>query len=127
MARLVDKQMKFQSAKAVKAYLRSRGIPESTVRGISSALIDDAIRQSDSLLIARFFTAFALALREEGWGAERITRMLQRTDKQMGRVTSGESTWRDLIDELREQTGLIVNCDPEWSEGEIPEEYKEVH
>ena len=45
----------------------------------------------------------------------------------MGRVTSGESTWRDLIAELRDQTGLIVNCDPEWSEGEIPEEYKEVH
>ena len=127
MAKLVDKRMKFQSAKAVKAYLRSRGIPESTVRGISSALIDDAIRQSDSLLIARFFTAFALALREEGWGAERITRMLQRTDKQMGRVTSGESTWRDLIDELRDQTGLIVNCNPEWSESDLPEEYKEVH
>ena len=126
MARLVDKQMKFQSAKAVKAYLRSRGIPESTVRGISSALIDDAIRQSDSLLIARFFTAFALALREEGWGAERITRMLQRTDKQMGRVTSGDCTWRDLINELREQTGLIENCDPEWSESDLPEEYKEV-
>lgn len=125
--KLNDKQMRFGSAKAVKAYLRSRGIPESTVRGISSALIDDAIRQSDSLLIARFFTAFALALREEGWGAERITRMLQRTDKQMGRVTSGDCTWRDLINELREQTGLIVNCDPEWSEGEIPEEYKEVH
>jgi hypothetical protein len=119
--------MRFGSAKAVKAYLRSRGIPESTVRGISSALIDDAIRQSDSLLIARFFTAFALALREEGWGAERITRMLQRTDKQMGRVTSGDCTWRDLINELREQAGLIVNCDPEWSEGEIPDEYKEVH
>ena len=126
MARLVDKQMKFQSAKAVKAYLRSRGIPESTVRGISSALIDDAIRQSDSLLIARFFTAFALALREEGWGAERIPRMLQRTDKQMGRVTSGDCTWRDLINELREQTGLIENCDPEWSESDLPEEYKEV-
>ena len=125
--KLNDKQMRFGSAKAVKAYLRSRGIPESTVRGISAALIDDAIRQSDSLLIARFFTAFALALREEGWGAERITRMLQRTDKQMGRVTSGDCTWRDLINELREQTGLIVNCDPEWSEGEIPEEYKEVH
>ena len=125
--RLNDKQMRFGSAKAVKAYLRSRGIPESTVRGISAALIDDAIRQSDSLLIARFFTDFALALREEGWGAERITRMLQRTDKQMGRVTSGDCTWRDLINELREQTGLIVNCDPEWSEGEIPEEYKEVH
>lgn len=124
---LNDKQMKFQSTKAVKAYLRSRGIPESTVRGISAALIDDAIRQSDSLLIARFFTAFALALREEGWGAERITRMLQRTDRQMGRVTSGDCTWRDLINELREQTGLIVNCDPEWSEGEIPDEYKEVH
>lgn len=121
------KSIEFKSAKAVKAYLRSRGIPESTVRGISAALIDDAIRQSDSLLIARFFTAFALALREEGWGAERITRMLQRTDKQMGRVSSGESTWRDLINELRDQTGLIVNCDPEWSEGEIPEEYKEVH
>lgn len=125
--KLNDKQMRFQSTKAVKAYLRSRGIPESTVRGISSALIDDAIRQSDSLLVARFFTAFALALREEGWGAERITRMLQRTDKQMGRITSGDCTWRDLINELREQTGLIVNCDPEWSEGEIPEEYKEVH
>jgi hypothetical protein len=124
---LNDKQMKFQSTKAVKAYLRSRGIPESTVRGISAALIDDAIRQSDSLLIARFFTAFALALREEGWGAERITRMLQRTDKQMGRVTSGDCTWRDLINELREQTGLIVNCDPEWSETELPDEYKEVH
>lgn len=124
---LNDKQMRFSSAKAVKAYLRSRGIPENTVRGISAALIDDAIRQSDSLLIARFFTAFALALREEGWGAERITRMLQRTDKQMGRVTSGDCTWRDLINELREQTGLIVNCDPEWSEGEIPDEYKEVH
>ena len=124
--KLNDKQMRFSSAKAVKAYLRSRGIPESTVRGISSALIDDAIRQSDSLLIARFFTAFALALREDGWGAERITRMLQRTDKQMGRVTSGDCTWRDLINELREQTGLIVNCDPEWSEGEIPDEYKEV-
>ena len=127
MMKLNDKQIRFGSAKAVKAYLRSRGIPESTVRGISSALIDDAIRQSDSLLVARFFTAFALALREEGWGAERITRMLQRTDKQMGRVTSGENTWRDLINELREQTGLIVNCDPEWSEGEIPDEYKEVH
>lgn len=127
MKKLSDKQMRFQSAKAVKAYLRSRGIPESAVRGISSALIDDAIRQSDSLLIARFFTAFALALREEGWGAERITRMLQRTDKQMGRVTSGDCTWRDLINELREQTGLVVNCDPEWSEGELPEEYKEVH
>ena len=125
--KLNEKQMRFGSAKAVKAYLRSRGIPESTVRGISAALIDDAIRQSDSLLIARFFTAFALALREEGWGAERITRMLQRTDKQMGRVTSGDCTWRDLINELREQTGLIVNCDPEWSEGEIPDEYKEVH
>lgn len=125
--KLNDKQMRFSSAKAVKAYLRSRGIPESTVRDISATLIDDAIRQSDSLLIARFFTAFALALREEGWGAERITRMLQRTDKQMGRVTSGDCTWRDLIDELREQTGLIVNCDPEWSEGEIPDEYKEVH
>lgn len=125
--KLNDKQMRFQSAKAVKAYLRSRGIPESTVRDISATLIDDAIRQSDSLLIARFFTAFALALREEGWGAERITRMLQRTDKQMGRVTSGDCTWRDLINELREQTGLIVNCDPEWSEGEIPDEYKEVH
>lgn len=125
--KLNDKQMRFQSAKAVKAYLRSRGIPESTVRDISATLIDDAIRQSDSLLIARFFTAFALALREEGWGAERITRMLQRTDKQMGRVTSGDCTWRDLIDELREQTGLIVNCDPEWSEGEIPDEFREVH
>ena len=125
--KLSDKQIRFGSAKAVKAYLRSRGIPESTVRGISAALIDDAIRQSDSLLVARFFTAFALALREEGWGAERITRMLQRTDKQMGRVTSGDCTWRDLINELREQTGLIVNCDPEWSEGEIPEEYKEVN
>ena len=124
--KLNEKQMRFGSAKAVKAYLRSRGIPESTVRGISSALIDDAIRQSDSLLIARFFTAFALALREEGWGAERITRMLQRTDKQMGRVTSGESTWRDLINELREQTGLIVNCNPDWSESDLPEEYKEV-
>ena len=125
--KLNDKQMRFQSAKAVKAYLRSRGIPESTVRDISATLIDDAIRQSDSLLIARFFTAFALALREEGWGAERLTRMLQRTDKQMGRVTSGDCKWRDLIDELREQTGLIVNCDPEWSEGEIPDEFREVH
>ena len=124
---LNDKQMRFSSAKAVKAYLRSRGIPEGAVRGISSALIDDAIRQSDSLLIARFFTAFALALREEGWGAERITRMLQRTDKQMGRVSSGEASWNDLMTELREKTGLVINCDPEWSETELPDEYKEVH
>lgn len=125
--KLNDKQMRFSSAKAVKAYLRSRGIPEGTVRGISAALIDDAITQSDSLLIARFFTAFALALREEGWGAERITRMLRRTDEQMGRVTSGECTWKDLIDELADKTGLMVNCNPEWSESELPEKYKEVN
>jgi hypothetical protein len=53
--------------------------------------------------------------------------MLQRTDKQMGRVSSGENTWKDLMDELADQTGLIVNCDPEWSETELPEKYKEVH
>ena len=126
MAKLVEKKQTFPSAGAVKMFLRRKGIPESVVRELTSTLIDEAIRQSDSLLIARFFTAFALALREEGWGAERITRMLQRTDKQMGRVTSGDCTWRDLINELREQTGLIVNCDPEWSETELPDEYKEV-
>ena len=124
--RLNDKQMRFGSAKAVKAYLRSRGIPESVVRELTSTLIDEAIRQSDSLLIARFFTAFALALREEGWGPDRITRMLQRTDKQMGRVSSGEASWNDLMTELREKTGLVINCDPEWSETELPDEYKEV-
>ena len=126
MAKLVEKKQTFPSAGAVKMFLRRKGIPESVVRELTSTLIDEAIRQSDSLLIARFFTAFALALREEGWGAERITRMLQRTDKQMGRVSSGEASWNDLMTELREKTGLVINCDPEWSETELPDEYKEV-
>ena len=127
MAKLVEKKQTFPSAGAVKMFLRRKGIPESVVRELTSTLIDEAIRQSDSLLIARFFTAFALALREEGWGPDRITRMLQRTDKQMGRVSSGEASWNDLMTELREKTGLVINCDPEWSETELPDEYKEVH
>lgn len=124
MAKLFDKKQTFPSAGAVKMFLRRKGIPESVVRELTSTLIDEAIRQSDSLLIARFFTAFALALREEGWGAERITRMLQRTDKQMGRVTSGECSWHEMIEELKEKTGLMVNCDPEWSESDLPTEYE---
>lgn len=127
MAHLIDnKRQTFPSAGAVKMFLRRKGIPEGTVKALTATLIDEAMRQNDALSMSRFFTAYALALLEEGMETERILEILRKTDQQMGRVSSGENTWAELMEELKEKTGVYINCDPEWSEAELPPEYEEV-
>lgn len=96
--------------KEVTGYLRMRGIPKPMIDQIRNALIYDSVTESNNIKADRIFAACALAARRAyGFGPERIMRLLREFDHVMGAVGEMEDRdWTDVMEELREETGIIV-------------------
>ncbi len=119
--------MKFGSMKQVETYLRAKGVPKEGIKAIEGALIDDALRQTNNLTVARFYTATAIVLHDNlGFGPVRIPRTLHAVDEIFRQVADGEKDWEEVMDELKEKTGMCINTDPNWSETEIDKDAREV-
>lgn len=102
------------SLKAVETYLAHYGIPRHMITKIRASLINDAIRESDSMKYDRIYTGIALALRKAyGFGPEKILRGLKKFDEICGSVLTGdgldERDWTDIMQELKDETGIVIS------------------
>lgn len=80
---------------------------------IRLAFIDDAIQNGKDVQADRIYTLIALMLHDAyGMGQKRIIKGLQLFDQYCGR-TAEEWSWTDVMKELRDKTGLVVQTDGE--------------
>lgn len=113
----------FNSMPKVERYLRLKGIPKDYIYAMRNALISDAITQADGFTVARFYTAFGLALYEQyGYTEEQLVPIYQQVSEIMQSVGNDETTWHEQMEKLRDLAGIIINVDPDFSEIELPEE-----
>lgn len=91
------------------AYLASRGIPKQMVKEIRMQLTYDAVTQAKDLQYDRIYASIGLMLHKEyGFGQQRILRGLKRFDEIAGSVLDPETDWTNVMEELRDDVGIIV-------------------
>lgn len=94
--------------KQIRDFLKSRGISKNMTDAIIITLTQKAIEEGNSVQADRIYTFMALMLHEVyGFGAKRIIKGLEKYDEYCGR-TPEEWDWPDIMKELREKTGLVI-------------------
>ena len=112
-----------KSWEQVERILKTYNIPKQRVRQIREALTYDAMQKSDEIIMARYLTAFGVALNEQyGFQENELGQIYQRVYDILSSVAQGSKEWQDYMIYLRDHGGIIVNFDPEWAEMEITEE-----
>lgn len=89
--------------------LRSKNINDNTIRQIKECLTWEAVHEASNVQFDRIFTAMCMAIREEyGFGGKKILRAADRANKILISIGESEESWQDLMQNLREETGIIV-------------------
>ena len=110
----VTNGMKYTLAQ-ITGYLAQKGIPKSMVTQIRQHLTYDSVAESHAVIADRIFAGIAIAARKAfGFGPKRIMQLLKEFDAVAGSVLDGpdgkrsNKDWTDLMEWLREETGLII-------------------
>ena len=94
--------------KQIAPYLRSKGVPQSVIKDIRMAFINDAVMNAGGVHADRLYTAVAMMLHDAyGFGHKRIFAGLAKLDELYERIAD-DVKWVDVMSELREKTGIVV-------------------
>lgn len=108
---MASKDGAFENTKMIYAYLKARGIPKPIVDRIRKTLAEDALVDGKMLAYNRIYTAVALMLRRHlGFGRKRIIDALHAFDDICGSVLDEDREWAEIMQELDDETGLIIRC-----------------
>lgn len=109
----ITEGMKY-SLQQITGYLKARGIPKQMIDQIRMSLTYDAVTQSKDIQYDRIYTGIGLMLRKEyGFGRERILRGLKCFDDTVGSVLDPDKDWTTVMDELRDDVGIIIRSGDE--------------
>lgn len=73
---------------------------------------NDISSEMSKYSVETLMTCFALAERQlYGFGPKRILRSLRCIDELFGKILSGEASMEDYIQEIKDETGLIIKFD----------------
>lgn len=109
----ITKGMK-HTLKEITCYLKVKGVPKQMIEEIRMHLAYDAVTQGKAVQYDRIYTAVAIVLRKAfGFGPQRILKGLRCFDETVGSVLEPDADWTDLMDWLRDETGIIVRTDAE--------------
>lgn len=99
--------------KQVTGFLRQRGVSPQMTEAIRLAFIQDAVQNGKDIQADRIYTMLALSLHDvSGFGAKRIIKVLERFDYYSS-IPQEELDWPELMKQLREKTGLVVQSNTE--------------
>lgn len=93
----------------ITGYLKVKGVPQQMIQQIRRALAVDAMQEADNLHWDRIYCSIALALRScYGYGPQRIMKCMQTVNDLMMEVADGKTTWRENMEKLRDETGIVI-------------------
>ncbi len=120
----MKKENRFQNSKQIYAWLKAYyHVPQSVINQIRNALAEDAMCDGEGLAYNRIYTFVALALyRRWGFDQQKIQETLQEIDKMADDVNCGRVSFPDLMNELSNDTGIVIRYDREGVIGEYFEE-----
>lgn len=98
----------------VTAYLMKRGVPKQMIREIRMVLAADAVKEASHIHMDRIFSGVALMLHNTfGFGAKRIVKGLHDLDAVYMSITEGSEEWMELMEKLKDETGVIIRSGEE--------------
>jgi hypothetical protein len=108
------------NSQQVYSWLKSRyGIPQFMINKMKMALAQDALAKGQGLGYDRIYGMVALAL----WRAwqcddEKIMEIMKAIDAIATEIETGETSWSALMEELANNTGIIIRSDRDGAVGD---------
>lgn len=98
------------AAKQIFGYLQARGISKAYCKHVREVLCDQAIRDAESIVFNRIYTALAKTCLDSGMDADDTVAFLHSYDKVCDNAKQSENGtyWSDLMADVYEETGLII-------------------